>query len=126
MRSTGPLVAREPGSATGAAVDRALAALGVRLTPAFELPSPEALVRAAEAGLGFAFVSQRTVAEAIETGRLVEIHVAGLDVRRGIFATHHRDKQVTSAMRELMELLRVRLNGDAPARASDKKTRLDR
>jgi DNA-binding transcriptional LysR family regulator len=121
-----PLVAREPGSATRTAVDRALAALGVRLAPAFELPSPEALVRAAEAGLGHAFVSRRTAAEAIETGRLVEIHVSGLDVRRGIFAMHHRDKQVTPAMRELIDLLRVRLHGDEPARAGDKKTRLDR
>lgn len=126
-----PFVAREPGSATGSAVDRALAELGVRLTPAFELPSPEALVRAAEAGLGFAFVSERTVAEAIEAGRLVEIHVAGLEVCRGIFAMHHRDKQVTPAMRALVELLRVRLEGGAPARitdgrVTDKRKRLDR
>lgn len=121
-----PLVAREPGSATGTAVDRALAARGVRLAPAFELPSPEALVRAAEAGLGYAFVSARTVARAIEAGRLVEIHVSGLDVRRGIFAVHHRDKQVTPAMRELVELLRVRLQGDGAVQSSDKKARLDR
>jgi DNA-binding transcriptional LysR family regulator len=121
-----PLVAREAGSATGAAVDRALAVLGVRLTPTFELPSPEALARAAEAGLGFAFVSERTVVDAIEAGRLVEIHVAGLDVRRGIFAMHHRDKQVTRAMRVLMELLRARLQGNRPGRVTDKGTRLDR
>ena len=122
-----PLVAREPGSATGTAVERAFAALGVQLTPAFELPSPEALVRAAVAGLGYAFVSERTAAEAIEAGRLVELHVAGLVVRRGIFAMHHRDKQVTPAMQELMALLRVRLGGGArPSRAADKDARLDR
>jgi DNA-binding transcriptional LysR family regulator len=48
-----PLVARERGSATRGAVERALVALGVELSPAFELRSPEAIVRAAEAGLGF-------------------------------------------------------------------------
>lgn len=111
-----PLVAREPGSATGTAVDRALAALAVRLVPEFELPSPEALVRAAEAGLGYAFLSTRTVADAIEAGRLVEIRVPGLDVRRGIFAMYHRDKQVTPAMRELIELLRMHLHGADAAR----------
>jgi DNA-binding transcriptional LysR family regulator len=104
-----PLVAREPGSATHAAVERSLASFGVELVPAFELPSPEAIVRAAEAGLGYAFVSARSAAEGIKMGRLVEIRVQGLDVRRGLFAVYHRDKQVTPPMRDLMDLLRARL-----------------
>jgi DNA-binding transcriptional LysR family regulator len=104
-----PLVAREPGSATRSAVERSLATLGVELVPAFELPSPEAIVRAAEAGLGYAFVSARSAAEGIETGRLVELRVQGLDVRRGLFAVHHRDKHVTPPMRDLIDLLRARL-----------------
>jgi DNA-binding transcriptional LysR family regulator len=104
-----PFVAREPGSATRSAVERSLASLGVELVPAFELPSPEAIVRAAEAGLGFAFVSERSAAEGIETGRLVELRVLGLDIRRGLFAVYHRDKQVTPPMRDLMDLMRARL-----------------
>jgi DNA-binding transcriptional LysR family regulator len=111
-----PLVAREAGSATRSAVERSLRGLGVELVPAFELPSPEAIVRAAEAGLGYAFVSARSAAEGIETGRLVEIRVQELDVRRGIFAVYHRDKQVTPPMRELMDLLRAWLGrGDKSA-----------
>jgi DNA-binding transcriptional LysR family regulator len=106
-----PMVCRERGSATRATVDQALASLGVRPAPAFELPSPEAVVRAAEAGLGYAFVSERAAREAIETGRVVELRVQGLDVRRGLFAIHHRDKQVTPAMRDLVELLRAALGG---------------
>jgi DNA-binding transcriptional LysR family regulator len=102
-------VARERGSATRTAVERALAGLGVELTPAFQLPSPEAIVRAAEAGLGFAFVSARSAADALRAGRLVQLKVDGLDVRRALFAMHHRDKQVTPAMRDLIELLRSRL-----------------
>jgi DNA-binding transcriptional LysR family regulator len=104
-----PLVAREQGSATRKAVERALAALGVELSPTFELPSPEAIVHAAEAGLGLAFVSARSAADALRARRLVELRVDGLDVRRALFAMHHRDKQVTPAMRELIELLRARL-----------------
>jgi DNA-binding transcriptional LysR family regulator len=111
-----PLVSREPGSATRAAVERSLASLGVELVPAFELPSPEAIVRAAEAGLGYAFVSARAAVEGIERGRLVEVRVQELDVRRSLFAVHHRDKHVTPAMRELMDLLRARLrHGDKSA-----------
>ncbi len=111
-----PLVAREPGSATRSVVERSLASLGVELAPAFELPSPEAIVRAAEAGLGYAFVSARSASEGIETGRLVEIRVQDLDVRRALFAVYHRDKQVTPPMRELIDLLRARLSrGDKHA-----------
>jgi DNA-binding transcriptional LysR family regulator len=90
-------------------VERALTALGIALSPAFELPSPEAIVRAAEAGLGLAFVSARSAADALRARRLVALRVDGLDVRRALFAMHHRDKQVTPAMRELIELLRARL-----------------
>lgn len=107
-----PLVARERGSATHAAVERVLGGVGVHLTPAFDLPSPEAIVRAVEAGLGYAFVSARAAAEAIATHRLVEVRVEGLDVRRALFAMHHRDKQVTPAMREIVDLLRNRLKVD--------------
>jgi DNA-binding transcriptional LysR family regulator len=111
-----PLIAREPGSATRSVVERSLASLGVEIVPAFELPSPEAIVRAAEAGLGYAFVSARAAGEAIETGRLVELRVQELDVRRGLFAVYHRDKQVTPPMRELIDLLRARLGrGDKRA-----------
>ena len=111
-----PLVARERGSATRSVVERSLAGLGVELVPAFELPSPEAIVRAAEAGLGYAFVSARSASEAIETGRLVEIRVQELDIRRGLFAVYHRDKQVTRPMQEIMDLLRARLGrGDKSA-----------
>jgi DNA-binding transcriptional LysR family regulator len=114
--SSWPLVARERGSATRTAVDRALASLGIELTPAFELPSPEAILRAAEAGLGYAFASARAARESLDSGRLLEIRIEGLDVRRGLFATYHRDKQVTPAMRDLMDLLRTRLRADDKGR----------
>jgi len=105
----GSYVAREAGSATRAAVEGALARLGARLTPAFELPSPEAVIRAAEAGLGYAFVSSQAARGAFETRRLVELRIAGFEARRMLYAVHHRDKQVTPAMRELVDLLRRRV-----------------
>ncbi|HEY6097933.1 MAG TPA: LysR family transcriptional regulator [Anaeromyxobacter sp.] len=111
-----PYVAREAGSATRATVEAALSELGVRPAPAFELPSPEALLRAAEAGLGYAFVSAQAARAARETRRLVRLRIEGLEARRTIYAVHHRDKRVTPAMRELVDLLRARLrDGDRGA-----------
>src|SRR5512139_884232 len=73
-----PYLAREAGNATRAAVDRALSPLWSRPRPAYELPSPEAIVRAAEAGLGYAFVSA-WAARPRGGRRLVELRVEGLE-----------------------------------------------
>ena len=110
-----PCVAREPGSATRAAVDAALARVGLRAAPALELPSPEALVRAVEAGLGYGFASELAVRDALRARRLVRLSIPGLDARRILYAVHHRDKRVTPAMRGLVELLRSRMAGGGAA-----------
>jgi DNA-binding transcriptional LysR family regulator len=104
-----PYVAREAGSATRAAVQAALARLGVDPRPAFELPSPEAVLRAAEAGLGYAFLPAQAVRDAFRAARLVRLRVRGFEARRTLYAVHHRDKRVTPAMRALVALLRERV-----------------
>jgi DNA-binding transcriptional LysR family regulator len=101
-----PLLAREPGSATRRHVDQALAAIRVRARPAFEFPTPEAQVRAAVAGLGLAFVSRRVASDHLAAGSLVEAAVAGLRLVRPFTAAYHRDKHVSAAMRQLIELAR--------------------
>jgi DNA-binding transcriptional LysR family regulator len=101
-----PLLGREAGSATQRLVDAALARLGVAADMAFELPSPEAQVRAAAAGLGLAFVSRRVAALDLAAGRLIEIGIDGLRLTRPIIAAHHRDKRITPAMKQVVELVR--------------------
>ena len=101
-----PLLARESGSATRRYVDAGLAAIGIRPAPAFEFPGPEAQVRAAVAGLGVAFVSRRAAADRLADGRLIELAVPGVRMVRPIAAAYHRDKHVSAAMRQLIELAR--------------------
>jgi DNA-binding transcriptional LysR family regulator len=101
-----PILARKAGSATQRHVDRGLAEIGVQPTPAFEFPSPEAQVRAAIAGLGLAFVSRRAAADSLAAGTLVEVSVPGLRLIRPITAAYHRDKHVSAAMRQLIDLAR--------------------
>jgi len=102
-----PLLAREQGSGTQAAVTEALAKQSVRLAPAFELPSPEALIHAAAAGLGIAFVAHRAARDVLRTRAVVELRVDGLEIVRPIQAAYHRDKRVTPAMRDVMDLIRA-------------------
>lgn len=101
-----PLLAREAGSATRRYVDQGLAGIGVRPAVAFEFPSPEVQVRAAVAGLGMAFVSRRVAADHLAAGTLVEVSFAGLRMIRPIVGAYHRDKHVSTAMRQLIDLAR--------------------
>lgn len=101
-----PLLARETGSATRRYVDAGLAKIGLELKPAFELPSPEALVRAAAAGLGLAFVSRHVAVSDLAAKRLVAVRIDGLHLVRPITAAYHRDKRVSPAMQQLIALLR--------------------
>jgi DNA-binding transcriptional LysR family regulator len=101
-----PVLARESGSATRRHVDRALAQLGIEPQVAFELPSPEAQLRAAAAGLGLAFVSRRVAADELAAHRLVHVPITGVRIVRKITAAYHRDKRVTPAMHHLIGLLR--------------------
>ncbi len=110
-----PLLAREAGSATRRYVDAGLAKAGIEPNVAFELPSPEAQVRAAAAGLGLAFVSRHVAASDVAANRLVTVRIEGLRLVRPITAAYHRDKRVSPAMQQLISLLRRHAH---PARSS--------
>jgi DNA-binding transcriptional LysR family regulator len=101
-----PLLAREAGSATRRHVDAAFAKLGVTPKIAFELPSPEAQVRAAAAGLGVAFVSRHVAAADLAAKRLSLMRIEAFRLVRPITAAYHRDKRVSPAMQQLIMLLR--------------------
>jgi molybdate transport repressor ModE-like protein len=75
--SEGTLLVREAGSSTQALADEELAAAGVTPGTVWQLGSSDALKRAAQAGLGYAFMSGHTVAEEIADGRLQTFRIAG-------------------------------------------------
>ncbi len=80
-----PLLWREPGSGTRAVVARALGAAGVRKRPDerdLVLGSTDAIVGAAAAGLGLAFLSRWVLAPHLAAGRLRTVPALGLAVRR--------------------------------------------
>lgn len=101
-----PVLARESGSATRRYVAEGLARIGVTPRIAFELPSPEAQVRAAAAGLGLAFVSRHVAASDLAAKRVVVVRIDGLRLVRPITAVYHRDKRVSPAMQQLIAFVR--------------------
>lgn len=77
------LLLRERGSGSRALVESALAEAGVApVVASVELDSAEALRHLAEAGLGAAFLPRLSVASSLREGRLREIPLRGVSLRR--------------------------------------------
>lgn len=99
-------VFREPGSATRALFEKAMAKAGLRVSDinmVLELPSNEAVRAAVEDGAGAAVLSKLVVAASIEAGSLIDLNF--VLPKRQFFALHHRDRSITQAERELFKLV---------------------
>lgn len=85
---TVPLVFREPGSGTRMFLTKALKKAGLEvsdLNVAAEMGSTMAVVQAVRSQVGLGFVSRRAIVEELAAGRLTEVAVAGLDLRRRFY-----------------------------------------
>ena len=85
-----PLVHREPGSATRACLERALAGCAAGPTVAAELGSGEAVKAAVVAGMGVAVLSRHAVLAEVAAGRLMALRVEGLPLTRDFYVVRDR------------------------------------
>ncbi len=85
-------VSREPGSGTRDHGYDALRAAGVEPPIALELPSGEGIVRAVEAGLGIAILSERVVERAISLHRVVPVAIDDLVLERDFYILLRRER----------------------------------
>ena len=93
-----PLLLREPGSGTREVVERALARLGIAVTPTLSLGSTEAIKRSVAAGLGIALVSRLAVAAEIESGLLYPLPLSDLSLTRPLHLVRLRGKSESAAV----------------------------
>jgi len=103
-----PCIVRELGSGTRDVIEAHLAQRGVELKPRMSLGSTEAIKNAVVRGLGVAIVSRLTVALELEIGRLREVKISDLTIRRALHRLTLRGKQPSPAATELMDLLHQR------------------
>jgi len=80
-----PFVVRDTGSDSSSWAERALAALGHRVTPVISLGSTEAVKEAVAAGLGVAMISRLAARSDVAAGRLAVLRVKGLSVTRPVY-----------------------------------------
>lgn len=100
---TAPLVVRERGSGTRETVDRALLRAGAgQVVPLVELGSAAAVRAAVIAGTGPAAMSVLAVAADLAEGRLVEVTVEGLDLRRTLRAVWPGGRRLSGPVADLV------------------------
>ncbi|AXS41975.1 LysR family transcriptional regulator [Breoghania sp. L-A4] len=89
---------REPGSGTRLLTERVLSSL-TEHKPTFgmQIGSNETIKQAVMAGLGIALISAHTVANELESGRLVVLDVEGLPVIRQWFVVKRADRKLLPA-----------------------------
>ena len=108
-----PLLMRERGSGTRAVIERALREKGFTPAPAMTLGSTEAIKRAVAAGAGVAVVSRMTLGLEREAGRIAEVGVSDLALRRPFHRLHLRGRQESRAARAFRERMRRSLHSRA-------------
>lgn len=106
-----PLILREPGSSTREVLEQRLAALGLRVAPALELGSNEAVKQAVAAGLGLGVLSRFTVAWELAAGRLAEVPLTGVTLDRFLYLCRSVSRQSAPLVTAMADLLKRRFAG---------------
>jgi DNA-binding transcriptional LysR family regulator len=106
-----PLIVREGGSGTRAAMERFLA--GQRVSPqvVMELPSNETIKQAVIAGMGISFLSLHTIGLELKWGLLAALDIAGTPVMR-TWNVVHLGSRVLSPAAEAFRYFLIE-NGEA-------------
>ena len=102
-------VSREQGSATRRLFEEWLTARGTRLGRSIELRCPEAVKVLVAAGIGYSAISAFAITSELRAGRLVQLVLKDLVLRRPIYLVHHREKHNSPVMREFLSLARAEL-----------------
>ena len=97
---------REPGSAIRDSLDSSLRLHQLQIKPTWESVNSQALKQAALAGLGIALLPEEMVQKPLQTGKLVEVQIEGIDLENQNWMILHRDKFESEAIRCWKQLIR--------------------
>jgi DNA-binding transcriptional LysR family regulator len=98
-------IVREPGSGTRIAMDRYFRDVGISVNAVMETDSNETIKQSVMAGIGIGFLSLHTVRLELAAGRIANLRVAGLPLRRQWFVVHSRQRRLTPAADEFLQYL---------------------
>jgi len=97
-------VVREKGSGTRQTLDQAMRPYWSRWHIGMELQQIEAILEMVAVSAMIGCVSRLTARSALAQGRVVQLRVPEIDLRRRFYMVLHREKYVTAGMRAFMEI----------------------
>ncbi len=100
-----PIIGREQGSGTRAALEAFLAEQGYTYSAAMEMNKNEAIKQAVEVGLGLGVVSLHTVQAELASGQLSVLDVEGFPLRRQWYLVSRRGKRASPAAKAFNQLV---------------------
>ncbi|MFT3831003.1 MAG: LysR substrate-binding domain-containing protein [Opitutaceae bacterium] len=106
-----PLILREPGSGTRAAIEQALRRKKLSVEPLLSLGSPEAIKGAVCCGMGLAIVSRLSVDQELRSGALAIVALQDLTIRRPLRRQRLRGRNESPAAARFRQVL-VAVVGD--------------
>ncbi|HUX40194.1 MAG TPA: LysR family transcriptional regulator [Rectinemataceae bacterium] len=110
---------REEGSGTREVFASAMAAADLGWEVAGVHNGPGSIIALVERGLGISFISRLLAAGAIEAERVAEPKVEGLDTKRKFRIVRHKDRLLTDAMRDFMQLCASWRDGDSAGASAE-------
>jgi DNA-binding transcriptional LysR family regulator len=98
-------VQREPGSGTRDLAEQVLGPLAGDVSVALELAQPEGVVRAVEAGMGLAFISELIVTDKLAAGAVRQIPLVGVQLSLDVSLVVARDRLLPPASAQFRDFL---------------------
>lgn len=109
-----PILVREGGSSTSAAVDSYCRTLGLKPRVAMRLGSIGAIKQGVTSGLGLAIVSDRAIRNELAVGSLVVLDVEGFPLELMWYIVHFRGKRLSPSARSFIAYLESGRNAQQP------------
>jgi DNA-binding transcriptional LysR family regulator len=107
-----PLIMMQEGAGVRDVIEEELRNQGVRLKDLnvqLELGLQESVVSAVREGYGVSFISRSSIESDLDTGRLAEARVIGLEAEREIHLVRAAGRSETRAAREFLEFARKQI-----------------
>lgn len=98
------LLLREKGAGVRNLFELKMNQIGLVIEPYWESTSTTALINAAENKIGIAVLPFELVKDHIDSGCLRELKVKDIDLSRKLIVIYHKDKFLTSAMKDFIEI----------------------
>ncbi len=99
------LILRERGSSTREVLEEKVRSRSGHLNVVMQLSTVEAIKQAVAANLGLSIISRLAVALEVQTGVLHTLNVKDLQLVRQISLVYHREKRISSAMKNFLKHL---------------------